>query len=85
MWNPCGYKDCMSNSFPARSRWTNRSGHIAALRKRGALWIWVDLGLAWLAQHEGRPRTAPTFSDAAMPAVCREGSLNGSGGGLTRD
>lgn len=34
----------------------------AALRKPGALLIWVEEKMAWLAPHEGRP---PVFPDTA--------------------
>ena len=56
----------MSKPKPARYRTTNWSAYNAALRKRGALLIWLDKEIAWHAPHEGLPGRPPVFSNAAI-------------------
>ena len=45
---------CMSKPSPARYRTTNWSAYNDALRKHGALLIWLDKEMVWHAPHEGR-------------------------------
>lgn len=56
----------MSKPSSARSRTTNWSSYNASLRERGALLIWVDKDMTWLAPHEGRRGRPAVFSDAAI-------------------
>ena len=56
----------MSKPSPYRDRTTNWSDYNAALRRRASLLEWLDKGMAWLAQHEGKPGRVPVFSDAAI-------------------
>ncbi len=56
----------MSKPSPTRYRTTNRSSYNAALRKRGALLIWVDREMTWLAPRDGRPGRPPILSVAAI-------------------
>lgn len=46
-------------------RTTNWKSYNDALKQRGALLIWLDKDMAWMAIREGRPCRPPVFSDAA--------------------
>jgi hypothetical protein len=56
----------ISKPKPARYRTTNWSSYNASLRKRGAVLIWVDKDMTWLAPHEERRGRPAVFSDAAI-------------------
>ena len=56
----------MSKPTPARYRTTNWSAYNAALRKRGALLIWLDKEMDWHAPHEDRAGRPPVFSNVAI-------------------
>jgi hypothetical protein len=45
----------MIKPTPARYRTTNWSSYAASRCKRGALLIWLDKGMTWLALHDGSP------------------------------
>ena len=56
----------MSKPSSARYRRTNGSSDTAALRRRGALLIWLDKDMTWLAPHDGSPGRPSVFADAAI-------------------
>ena len=56
----------MSKPSPARYRTTNWSSYNASVRKWGALLIWVDKDMTWLAPCDGRRGRPAVFSDAAI-------------------
>src|SRR4028119_1084660 len=56
----------MSKPSPGRYRTTNWPEYNASLRRRGALLVWLDREMEWLAPASGRPGRPQTFSDAAI-------------------
>jgi hypothetical protein len=56
----------MSKPYPAHYRTTDWPSYNAALRKRGALLVWLDKEMIWLAPHDGRLDRPALFSDAAI-------------------
>ena len=56
----------MSRPEPPRYRTTNWKTYNAALKSRGALTVWFDRDMQWLAQPSGKTGRNPTFSDAAV-------------------
>jgi hypothetical protein len=56
----------MSKRSPTRYRTTSWSDYNAAWKLRGSRLVWLDKGMAWLAQHAGKPGRLPVFSVAAI-------------------
>jgi hypothetical protein len=54
----------MSKPSPTRYRTTNWSSYTSSLRKRGALLIWLDKDMIWLAPHDGSPGRPALVLDA---------------------
>jgi hypothetical protein len=50
----------------AKYRMTNWKAYNAALKARGALTMWLDKDMQWLAQPSGKRGRSQTFSDAAI-------------------
>ena len=59
----------MSKPAPARYRTTNWPEYNAALRRPGALLVWLDREMEWSAPKRGRTGRPQAFSDAAIQ-VC---------------
>lgn len=51
---------------PGRYKTTNWKEYNAALKARGSLTMWLDTGMHWLAQPNGKRGRDQTFSDAAI-------------------
>lgn len=56
----------MSKPTPPQYKTTNWPAYNLALRRRGALTIWLDHDLCWRASLTGKVGRNPTFSDAAI-------------------
>jgi len=56
----------MSKPAPPAYRTTTWRADNAALKQRGSLLVWFDLGTAWLAASRGRRRRPAAFSDASI-------------------
>ena len=56
----------MSKPAPPQYKTTNWPAYNRALRRRGALTIWLDHDLCWRAPLTGKVGRNPTFSDAAI-------------------
>ena len=67
----------MSRPEPPRYRTTNWKTYNAALKSRGALTVWFDRDMQWLALPSGKTGRNPTFSDAAVQFCLTVKSLFG--------
>jgi hypothetical protein len=55
-----------TKAAPVRYKTTNWKEYNAALKSRGSLTMWLDTGMQWLAQPNGKRGRNQTFSDAAI-------------------
>ena len=59
----------MSKPVPTRYRTTNWKSYNDALKLRGALLIWLDKDMVWLAPRGGRNGRPAVFWDAEIQFV----------------